>query len=203
MIDSYFSIKEPASARIARERSRFIGLLFPARDEEEVEEILERTRRDYHDASHRPYAYRFLGESGPRGRAEDAGEPRGTAGAPILQALETAGVYALLAVVVRYFGGTKLGRGGLARAYGDATRAALEAATRVERRPEVRVSIRFPSELGASVMGLVHRHAAKVERVDYAGEGRILVLLPLSHLGRFQEELTEATGARARCEEGG
>jgi len=170
MTDSYLSIRAPASARITRERSRFIGLLFPGRNEEEVSRILERVRK-------------------------------GTAGAPILRELEAAGLFDLVAVVVRYFGGVKLGRGGLARAYANATHEAIAAAALVETRRDVRVAVRFPPELGSGVMGLVRRHATAVEAVDYTQGGRLLVLLPPSRLARFAAELAEATGARAHCEE--
>jgi uncharacterized YigZ family protein len=201
MTDSYLSIRAPASARITRERSRFIGLLFPGRNEEEVSRILERVRKEHHGASHRPFAYRLFRDASVLARAEDAGEPKGTAGAPILRELEAAGLFDLVAVVVRYFGGVKLGRGGLARAYANATHEAIAAAALVETRRDVRVAVRFPPELGSGVMGLVRRHATAVEAVDYTQGGRLLVLLPPSRLARFAAELAEATGARAHCEE--
>ncbi len=203
MSDSYSSIVDPVVTRITRERSRFIALLFPVGREEEIREILERVRREYHDASHRAWACRLFCRSDAWVRIDDAGEPRGTAGAPILRELETAELFNAIAVVVRYFGGTKLGRGGLARAYGDATREAIALATRVEHRCDVRVTLRFPAELGCGVMALVHRHAAKVERVAYDTEGRMVVLLPASRVPGFSQELTEVTGARALCEEEG
>jgi len=203
MIDSYLSISGPVSSRITRERSRFVGLLFPAGQEEEIAATLERTRRDYHDASHRAYAYRLFRRSGPLVREDDAGEPHGTAGAPILRELEGAGLFDIIAVVVRYFGGTKLGRGGLARAYGDAIKEAIAAAPLVERRCDVRVAVRFPPELGTSVGALARRHAARIEQVSYAAGGRMVVLLPASRVIRFSQELAEVTGARAQCEEEG
>ena len=201
MSDSYSSITSPVVARITRNRSRFVALLFPVSREEEIALILERIRREYHDASHRASACRLFRRSDPWVKADDAGEPRGTAGAPILRELETAALFDVIAVVVRYFGGTKLGRGGLARAYGDAVKEAIAGATRVEHRCDVRVTLRFPAELSSGVMALVRRHAARVERVSYDAEGRMLVLLPASRLPGFSQELAEVTGARAQCEE--
>ena len=203
MSDSYSSIVGPVVARITRERSRFIALLFPVGREEETAVILERVRREYHDASHRPWAGRLFRRFDPWMRVDDAGEPHGTAGAPILRELETAALFDVVAVVVRYFGGTKLGRGGLARAYGDATKEAIALATRVEHRCDVRVTLRFPAELGSGVMALVHRHAARVERVTYDTDAQMVVLLPASRVSGFSQELAEVTGARAQCEEEG
>jgi len=107
----------------------------------------------------------------------------------------------VLAVVVRYFGGTKLGVGGLIRAYADATKEAIAAATLVEKQQRTRLAIRFPPELNSGVMGLIHRHPIEVEQVYYNKEARILVAVPPSLLSRFSQELQEATGARARIEE--
>ena len=201
MSDSYSSIASPVVARITRERSRFLALLFPLSHEEEIAVILERIRREYHDASHRASASRLFRRSDTWVRTDDAGEPRGTAGAPILRELEAAALFDVIAVVVRYFGGTKLGRGGLARAYGDAVKEAIALATRVEHRCDVKVALRFPVELSSGVMALVHRHAARVERIAYDAEGRMLVLLPASRVPGFSQELAEVTGARAQCEE--
>jgi len=167
MIDSYLTLKEPVSKRITRKKSRFIGLLYPATSEKEIEEILGRVRRNYHDASHVCYAYRLMGKPDPIVRTEDAGEPAGSAGGPIMQQAEAAKLYNVLAVVVRYFGGKKLGLGGLIRAYADVTKEALGEATIVEVKRHVKIEIRFPPEVSSAVMGLIHRHTANVEKVTY------------------------------------
>lgn len=201
MIDSYLTLKEPVSKRITRKKSRFIGLLYPAASEKEIEEILGRVRRNYHDASHVCYAYRLMGESDPIVYTEDAGEPAGSAGGPIMQQVEAAKLYNVLAVVVRYFGGKKLGLGGLIRAYADVTKEALGEATIVEVKRHVKIEIRFPPELGSAVMGLIHRHTANVEKVTYDEVGHVRILLPPSLLSRFTTELKEASGARASLKE--
>ena len=201
MSDAYLSIKKPSSARLTRKKSRFIGLLYPASSEAEIETILKSVKRTYHDATHHCTACRLTSPSGLIVRTDDAGEPAGSAGGPILQQLETAKLYDVLAVVVRYFGGTKLGMGGLIRAYADATKEAIAAATLVEKQQRTRLAIRFPSEVNSQVMGLIHRHPIEVEQVSYNKDARILVALPPSLLPRFTAELKEATGARARTEE--
>ena len=201
MTDAYLSIKEPSSTRLTRKKSRFIGLLYPASSKAEINATLKQVKRTYHDATHRCTAYRLMGSSGPVVRTDDAGEPAGSAGKPILQRLEAARLYDVLAVVVRYFGGAKLGVGGLIRAYADAADGAIAAATLVEKRRRTRIAIRFPPELSGPVMALIHRHPIEVEHVAYNEEARILVALPPSLLPGFTEELQEASGARARTEE--
>ena len=201
MIDTYLTINEPVTARITRKKSRFIGHLYPAPSEADIDAALKQIKRTYHDASHCCYAYRLLGSSGPIIHADDAGEPAGSAGRPILQKLEAAELVNVLAVVVRYFGGTNLGVGGLIRAYADATKEAIAAATLVEKQQRTRLAIHFPPELNSGVMGLIHRHPIEVKQVSYNKEARVLVAIPPSLLARFSQELQEATGARARIEE--
>jgi uncharacterized YigZ family protein len=201
MIDSYLSLKEPVVAKITRKKSRFIALLYPVASEEKIPEILKEVRHAYHDASHRCYAYRLMGESSPIVYTNDAGEPSGSAGGPILAQVEGEKLYDVLAVVVRYFGGKKLGLGGLIRAYADATKKALFAAMIVEKHREVKLAISFPSEINSQVMGLIHRHPVRVEEVAYDDEGRVLIAIPPSCVERFTEELKDATGARARWKE--
>ena len=201
MIDSYRTIESDTQAKITRKKSRFIALCHHASSLEEVNSLLEATRRTYHDASHFCYAYRLLGDDASIEYSSDAGEPAGSAGLPILQQIQKAGLYDVLVIVVRYFGGTKLGIGGLIRAYSDAAAAALAAAKVVVKKQEVRLSVSFPPEITSAVMSLIHRHPARVEDVRYEQSAHVLVALPPSGIERFKRELTEATGARARWEE--
>ena len=118
-------IKTPCSAEISVKNSKFIAYLFPIASAAEAEALLAQVRREHPKARHWCYAYR-LGES--EYRSSDDGEPSGTAGLPIYQQLLSFEVSDSLAVVVRYFGGTLLGVGGLIRAYKESTRAALQTA---------------------------------------------------------------------------
>lgn len=201
MIDSYRTLDGEAQAKIVRKKSRFIALSHHVSSAEEVASLLEEARHTYHDASHRCYAYRLLGEGAPVVYNSDAGEPAGSAGLPILQQIEKHDLYEVLVIVVRYFGGTKLGIGGLIHAYGDATAEALVAAKIITAKQEVRLSVHFPPEISSRVMGLIHRHPARVEDVTYEEDARVLVALPASGVECFTRELTEATGARAHWEE--
>ena len=201
MIDSYRTIREEAQAKIVRKKSRFIALCYPASSIEEVDLLLEQARRTHHDASHRCYAYRLLGDDAPIEYSSDAGEPAGSAGLPILQQIEKQDLYDVLVIVVRYFGGIKLGIGGLIHAYSDVTAEAIAAAKIFIKKQEIKLSVRFPPEISSRVMGLIHRHPARVEDVKYDKEGCVLLAIPPSGVERFTRELKEATGARAHWEE--
>jgi len=196
--DAYLTVTSSASARITRERSRFVALVFPAPTREEVEEALLRVRHKYHDAAHRPSAYRLFALPAPITHTDDDGEPAGSSGRPILREVEARDLYDVLAVVVRYFGGTKLGLGGLARAYADATREALTAAQIGTTERRLRLRITCPPDLLPVVLALVGRHGLRVERTAY---GEVVASVAPTRLRRFREALTEGTGARAHCEE--
>ena len=103
-------------------KSKFYGILFPVDNVEEVKEYLNQVRKDYPKATHYCYAYRVNGLE----KSNDDGEPSGTAGRPILNVLQKRGLSNIMVAVVRYFGGIKLGAGGLVRAYSKATTEALE-----------------------------------------------------------------------------
>jgi len=107
--------------------SRFIADILPVASKTEIERALEQIRKEFYDASHHCFAYR-LGPAGEYLRAADDGEPSGTAGKPILLMLTNAGLTNTLLVVTRYFGGTLLGTGGLARAYAEAAQSAISLA---------------------------------------------------------------------------
>jgi uncharacterized YigZ family protein len=121
-------------------KSRFICTVLRVTDEGDARAHLERLRKRYWDANHNCYAY-VIGEGGRLQKASDDGEPSGTAGVPMLEVLKRRDLVDTMAVVTRYFGGTKLGAGGLIRAYGRSVTEALDAVGIVERRPRAIVEI--------------------------------------------------------------
>lgn len=125
--DEYTSIAAKAEGLFKDKGSRFISLAYPVETEEEIKEILDALKKEYHDARHHCYAYR-LGPTGAKFRANDDGEPSGSSGRPILGQLESRDLSDVVVVVVRYFGGIKLGIPGLIRAYKTATADALDQA---------------------------------------------------------------------------
>ncbi len=130
----YRTVKAPASIELIINKSRFIGQCFPISSEAEALETLATLRKKYWDATHNCYAY-SIGQKGEIARFSDDGEPGGTAGMPVMDALRGAGVTDVLCVVTRYFGGILLGTGGLVRAYSRACSEAIRAAGVVRMTP--------------------------------------------------------------------
>ncbi len=129
--DSYRTVAAPAEAACRERSSKFLSWIYPVRTEEEIRERLDALRKRYYDATHHCYAWR-LGPRGEAFRANDDGEPSGTAGKPILGQLLSNDITDCLVVVVRYFGGTKLGVPGLIAAYRESGAEAIAAAEIVE-----------------------------------------------------------------------
>ena len=132
MSDIYKSISSASEGLFKDNGSRFIALAYPVESEDQVREIVASLRKEYHDARHHCYAYR-IGAAGELWRANDDGEPSGSAGRPILGQIDSAGLSDILVVVVRYFGGIKLGIPGLIRAYKTSTADALANASVTEK----------------------------------------------------------------------
>lgn len=154
---SEFDIYErPASeqrASIKVQRSEFIGISFPLESPDTFPQQLVAIEKEFHDATHHCWAWRRFDGERVQEQSSDAGEPSGTAGRPILQAIESAGLFDAGVVVVRYYGGVKLGTGGLGRAYRDAAREVLANAPRVKRYLYERIVVEVPF----STLGTVYR----------------------------------------------
>ncbi|MEA2239183.1 MAG: hypothetical protein QOC81_3907, partial [Thermoanaerobaculia bacterium] len=133
MIDHYRTLAAPAESRQKIERSEFLGVAFPvATDDAFFAELAVLTKRHF-DATHLCWAFRLFANGEIRTRSADAGEPSGTAGKPILSAMEGADLYDVAVVVVRWYGGVKLGTGGLSRAYRQTAAETLQGASLVDR----------------------------------------------------------------------
>ena len=130
--DSYKSIASPSDGLFKDNGSRFIARAYPVETEEEVKEIIAALKKEYYDARHHVYAYR-LGYLGDKFRANDDGEPSGSSGRPVLGQIDSYGLSDILVVVIRYFGGIKLGIPGLIRAYKTSTADALANAQIIEK----------------------------------------------------------------------
>ncbi|MCG8412542.1 MAG: YigZ family protein [Bacteroidales bacterium] len=131
-VDEYLTIDKPSEGLFKDRGSKFLAFAYPVSSEIEIKEIQEQLRSDYHDARHHCYAY-MLGPEKKIYRANDDGEPSSTAGKPILGQIKSFDLTDILIVVIRYFGGTKLGVGGLINAYKTASEEALKNATIVKK----------------------------------------------------------------------
>ncbi len=164
--DAYRTIAAPVETALRERSSKFLACAWPVTSEEEIKEHLDTLRKKYYDATHHCYAWR-LGPKGEQYRANDDGEPSGTAGKPILgQMLSNELTYCLL-VVVRYFGGTKLGVPGLIAAYKDSAAEAIEAAEIIEKTVDAAVDIAFPYEVLNDVMRVVKEQEPRVHSQDF------------------------------------
>ncbi len=158
----YLTIQGPAEGKITEKMSRFLAFAWPVADAAEAREVAARYQKEYHDARHVCWAY-VTGADRAEQYSNDNGEPSGTAGKPILGQINSLNLTNVVVVVVRYFGGIKLGTPGLIAAYREAARAALDAAATVERHELAEVSFHFPYQSMNSVMAL-----AKLPQVELA-----------------------------------
>lgn len=175
--DSYRTIKKPSSETLYKEKgSKFFGYAFPVKNEEEIREQLDRLKKEYYNARHWCYAW-VLGKRYERYRANDDGEPSNSAGAPIHGQIQAFDLTNVLVVVVRYFGGTKLGVGGLIQAYRTSARMALEASDIVTRRIKDEYIIRFPYSEINTVMRVVKAEGLQLvaQKMEMNCEFRISV----------------------------
>lgn len=187
--DAYTALAERHRERIRVRGSLFIATAAPAVSREQVRRQVEAVSREKHDATHHCWAFRLSdGEEG----SSDAGEPSGTAGRPILSALDTAGVTDAAVVVTRYFGGTKLGTGGLARAYRDAALAVLADAPLVTRHRRATVEVRFTFEQTGLVEPVLSRFEAVKKESEYGDRVRLVVAVRRSRADELARILGEA-----------
>jgi len=154
MKDEYRSISGEASGQFKDRGSKFIAVATPVNSVEGVKEVLNRVRKQYHDARHHCYAYK-LGTGDDDWRVNDDGEPAGTAGNPIMGQIKSFHLTNILIIVVRYFGGTLLGTGGLINAYRNAARQALENTVIVTGIINCTYHLKFPYEAMNDVMKVI------------------------------------------------
>lgn len=179
--------------------SRFIATVCPCGAPAEAAARIDRLHQEFPGATHHCWAYR-LGRLGDVCRAHDDGEPSGTAGRPILQQLEVRGLTDTLVVVTRYFGGTKLGAGGLVRAYGLAARDGLDRAAIRDVVPVQIVRFTFPYETSGAVRAVLAMHAVEPAASNFGHEVVFLLHLPESSAARIRRDLLDATAGRGRFE---
>ena len=186
---SYRTPTAESRAEIREKGSRFLAVIGPAADEAVAKALLGELARRHPDATHHCWAWR-IGEP-PRERSADAGEPAGTAGVPILQVLRGAGLSDVLAVVVRWFGGIKLGKGGLARAYAAAAREAVQGLSVVSRVPAVRLAVEVPYERVGAVKRLIHPPEVELECEEYGAAARLVLVVHEERRDALRESLAE------------
>lgn len=191
--DSYRTIEEPSKGLFRDRGSRFIALAFPVKSAEEIKSILDHLRKEYHDARHHCYAY-TLGSDRLIWRANDDGEPSGSAGRPILGQINSNEITDILIVVVRYFGGTLLGVSGLINAYRTAAADAIANAAIVEKRVHKSLRITFPYLGMNEVMKVLKEENAEHKDQTFDDDCSLVVSFPISASEKIEGRLKKISG---------
>jgi len=193
--ESYRTAAGRGQARFEVRGSEFIGHTDTAVTVEEAEAFVDAVRGEYADATHNVPAYRVRAEP-LREYSDDDGEPGGSAGKPALNVLQQEDVENVVAVVTRYYGGTNLGVGGLARSYSRAVKEALDDAGITERRPHERFTVTVEYDDSGTVRGILESTGVEFE-ADYAEEVDFLLSIPEADAADLRDRIRSATSGRA------
>ena len=188
MEDVFKTITAPSEGLYKEKGSRFIAFAFPVSTEEQIREILDGLKDKYYDTRDHCYAWR-LGAEKTLFRANDDGEPSSTAGKPILGQIQSKDLTDILIVVIRYFGGIKLGVSGLINAYREAASAALANAVVEERTVNVTLRIRFDYLVMNSVMKIIKDEEPEVLERNFGSECEMLLSIRQKNMPRLRDRL--------------
>lgn len=189
--NEYLSIKGSSRDKLLIKSSKFIASAIPVNSEEEAKTFLEKIRKEFHDATHNPYAY-VISER-EISKSSDDREPSGTAGKQILSAIKSQNLKDILVVVTRYFGGIKLGTGGLSKAYYESALKVLKICILVKKENRERRVIIFPKEFYDQVQKVLNREKAKVKKLAFGDKVRMEIDFNKGFLSRLQDELKDNT----------
>lgn len=193
MNDTYKTVDGPAEGYITEKKSKFLSFIFPVKSAGEVKEIVNAHRKKYYDARHVCWAY-MLGWEREEYRVNDDGEPSGTAGRPILGQINFAELTDVLILVIRYFGGTLLGTGGLIKAYKEAAADAIEHAEIVERTVDEVIHIHFEYTLLNDVMRVLKQFETVRWTQDFRASCRMTLQIRRSLSAQLKEMLAAIFG---------
>jgi uncharacterized YigZ family protein len=195
MNDLYKTISAETQGQFKDRGSRFIALAFPVVSEDEIKKKIAELKKEYHDARHHCFAWR-LGPEMERYRINDDGEPSGSAGRPIYGQIQKWEITDILVVVIRYFGGTLLGVGGLISAYKGATAEALQNANIVEKKVEQRIGLQFPYEIMNGVMKIVKEYNLAFEDQHFDLNCTLRLRVWNRHLPAINQRLSKLEGCK-------
>ncbi len=199
MEDSFLTITDAVEIIYKLKSSKFLSYAYPINSEEEIAPLLDALRKKYYDATHHCYAWR-LGAKGEKFRANDDGEPSSTAGKPILGQLLSREVTNCLVVVVRYFGGTKLGVSGLIEAYGDSAAEVLEAANIVERTVDVKLNVTFSYISMNGVMKAVKDMQPRIAKQEFDNLCVMQLVIRASEVEKLITKLENVDGVNVEID---
>lgn len=195
MTDTYKTIVDQAEGLYTEKRSKFIAVALPVQTIEEIKEQLDFYKKKYYDARHVCYAY-MLGHERKEFRANDNGEPSGTAGKPILGQINSNELTDILIIVVRYFGGIKLGTSGLIVAYRTAAEQAIAASTIIEKTVDEDVTVLFEYPFMNDIMRIVKEEEPAIIKQDYDMDCSMTLRIRQSSMDRLRTRLAKVETAR-------
>jgi uncharacterized YigZ family protein len=198
--DEYLTLKEKVRFKKKVKGSVFIATAVPVDSAQSAQEWIAKTSAEFFDATHNCFAARIRQAQGETLKFSDAGEPRGTAGKPILSAIESENLHNVLVVVTRYFGGVKLGTGGLARAYKQTAQSALQSAQRIKKLIYAEIRVIYPLSTAGKVSQVFAKFGAKVTDRRFEKEATARILVRSGLLGQFKKAVVDATNGQVKFE---
>ncbi|UCD16999.1 MAG: YigZ family protein [Candidatus Zixiibacteriota bacterium] len=196
--DSYHTIRSEACTEIKIKGSKFIGRAFACEDVARAQEILNRIRKEFHDATHNCYAYRVGFGKHLVFKYSDDGEPSGTAGRPIYDQLKGQDLTNVILIVTRYYGGTKLGTGGLTHAYSTSAANTIKQAGVIEQYVTDRITVAVQLADYNVAARLICQIGAKIVQSDFADRVTLVVEIRISLREKLMNDLANVTSGRAR-----
>jgi uncharacterized YigZ family protein len=192
----YYTVKIYGESELIIQKSRFLTYVSRAETEDEALDFIQEIKKKHHNANHNCSAY-MIGEHDNIQKANDDGEPTGTAGVPILEVLKKQGLKDTVIVVTRYFGGVKLGGGGLIRAYGRATSEGIAATGTVERKLHHLMKVTIDYTWLGKVENEVRQSPHPLKEISYADGVNLFVYVPVAEIDVFTAWMAELTNGQA------
>ena len=195
MLKKYYRLKEMGVKEIIINKSKFVGLATPIESEEHALEIIQKVKKEHYNANHNVYAYQF-GENDETQRSNDDGEPNGTAGKPVLEIIKKEKLKNTLIIVTRYFGGIKLGSGGLIRAYAQSAKEGILAAKKGYNLLMNNVTVKYDY----TCHGKIENYLQKFEYVqgsEFTDKVELSILLEDEEFETFKKEIMNITSGQA------
>jgi uncharacterized YigZ family protein len=188
---NYHIPEKECEVKLEAKNSRFLGGLMPVSSKDEAEVKLAEVKARFSDATHNCWAYRVFESGRVHQRSSDDGEPSGTAGKPILESMEEREVCDALLVVTRYFGGVKLGVGGLSRAYRQTARMVISKANLILKTEQITFELNFPYNFESYVRKLISTFKGEVLGHEYGERSFLKIIIPKAQEFDFKEKCNE------------
>lgn len=201
MLESYYTVKPEGSEEVTIQKSRFIGYVKRCETEEEAQDFIQSIKKKHNDATHNCSAY-MIGEHDLIQKANDDGEPSGTAGVPMLEVLKRKGIKDTAVVVTRYFGGIKLGAGGLIRAYSGTASQAIETTGVVRRQLMKEMKVTVAYHLLGKLENEVRQSSYTLETINYLENVELIIYVESGQEQEFEKWIINLTSNQAEITPG-